>query len=88
VFKTIAPTPKPRVINLELVRKGMQTVTRPGGSLDAVELSLLPTIHFLIDPIIQRILPETTFFIDDSKPPVLARFVGPRNYEGQTMRLE
>jgi hypothetical protein len=26
--------------------------------------------------------------VDDGKPPTIVRFVGPRNYAGQTMRLD
>lgn len=88
VFTTVAATPKPRVINMELVQKGTQTVTRVGGRLTVTELSLLPTVNFLIDPIVQRIAPETTFLVDSGKPPVLVRFLGPRNYQGQKMRLD
>jgi len=88
VFTTVVATPKPRVINMELARKGTQTVTRVGGRLNVTVLSLLPTVNFLVDPIVQRIAPETTFLIDSGKPPVLVRFLGPRNYQGQKIRLD
>jgi hypothetical protein len=88
VFNTVAPTPKPRVLHMQLLRSGSTTLTRPGGRLDVVRYSLRPTINWLIDPIIQRIAPETSFFVDSGRPPALARFSGPRNYGGQMMRLE
>jgi hypothetical protein len=88
VFRTVAPTPSPRVIDMELVHEGKAVVTKPGGKLDVVRLALRPTVHWLVDPIIQRIAPETDFFIRPGAPPALARFEGPRNYSGQEMRLE
>jgi hypothetical protein len=88
VFRTVAPTPRPRVIDMELVSEGASSVTRPGGRLDVVTMALRPTINWLIDPIIQRIAPKTVFFIQPGVPPALARFDGPRNYGGQEMRLE
>jgi hypothetical protein len=88
VFTTIAPTPKPRVINMELLRTGRATVERPGGQVDAVRFILRPTINWLLDPIVHRLAPETDFFVDPGKPPALARYTGPRNYGGQEIRLE
>jgi hypothetical protein len=88
VFTTVAPTPKPRVIDMELTREGNGAVTRPGGRIDVVRFTMKPTINWLIDPIIQRIAPETRFFVAPGKPPALARFEGPRNYAGQEIRLE
>jgi hypothetical protein len=88
VFRTVAATPKPRVIDLELVRDGSAVVNPPGGKLDVVKLSLRPTINWLVDPIIQRIAPQTQFFVQPGAPPALARFQGPRNYAGQQIRLE
>lgn len=88
VFNTVAPTPKPRVLNLELVRRGTVTLQRTGGRVDTIQFALRPTINWLIDPIIQRIAPETAFFVDGGQPPALARFVGPRNFAGERMRLE
>jgi hypothetical protein len=88
VFRTVAATPKPRVLDMALVRDGTATVSRPGGTLDVVVLSLRPTINWLVDPIIRRIAPPTQFFIQPGTPPALARFEGPRNYAGQKIRLE
>ncbi len=89
VFQTVAPTPKPRVIDMELARVGPATVTRiAGGRVATTLFTLLPTVNFLIDPILQRFVPKTEFFVDAAKPPMLVRFAGPRNYAGQLMRLE
>jgi hypothetical protein len=88
VFHTVAPTPKPRAIDLELIREGSTSLQRPGGRLDVVRFVMRPTINWLIDPIIQRIAPETSFFVCPGEPPGLARFEGPRNYTGQEVRLE
>lgn len=88
VFTTVAPTPKPRVIDMELTREGNGVVTRPGGKLDVVRFAMKPTINWLVDPIIQRIAPETRFFVAPGEPPALARYEGPRNYAGQEIRLE
>jgi hypothetical protein len=88
VFRTVAPTPSPRVIDLELTREGETVVSRPGGRLDVVQITLRPTVHWLLDPVIQRIAPETQFFISPGAPPALARYEGPRNYTGQEIRLE
>jgi hypothetical protein len=88
VFRTVAPTPRPRVVDMELTRHGVTSVSPPGGKLDVVLLSLRPTINWLVDPIVQRIAPSTQFFMQPGAPPALARFEGPRNYTGQEIRLE
>lgn len=88
VFRTVAPTPSPRVIDLELTREGKRVVSRPGGRLDVELLTMRPTVHWMLDPIIQKIAPETQFFISPGTPPALARYEGPRNYAGQEIRLE
>src|SRR5215475_10227330 len=64
VFRTVAATPRPRVIDMELIRDGATAVSPPGGGkLDVELLSLRPTINWLVDPIIQRVAPSTRFFI-------------------------
>jgi hypothetical protein len=88
VFQAVLPTPKPRVMDMELVRTGSATVKRIVGSVPTTTYSMLPTINFLIDPVLRRFVPKTEFFLDEGKPPALARFVGPRNYAGQIIRLE
>jgi len=88
IFRTVAPTPMPRAIDLELVREGAARVTRTGGDLETIRFTLRPSIHWLVDPIVQRIAPTSEFFVRSSSPPALARFVGPRNYGGQKVVIE
>jgi hypothetical protein len=88
VFQTVAPTPKPRVIDMELSRAGPATLTRAGARVEATRFTMLPTVNFLIDPILRRFVPKTEFFLDAGKPPMIVRFAGPRNYAGQLMRLD
>jgi hypothetical protein len=88
VFQSILPTPKPRVIDMELKRDGKATVRRTGGSVQATRYTLLPTVNFLIDLILRRVALKTEFFIDAGTPPAVTRFAGLRNYAGQPMRLE
>lgn len=88
VFRSVAATPAPRVIDLELIRGAPVTVRRPGGVVESIRYTLRPTVNWFVDPIVQRIAPETTFFIRDGNPPALAVYEGPRNYGGQEIRLE
>jgi hypothetical protein len=88
VFHTVAPTPKPRSIDLELTREGPTTLEQPGNVLEVTRYTLRPTINWLIDPIVQRIAPSTEFLVFPGAPPALARFIGPVNYTGQEMWLE
>ncbi len=88
VIQSVLATPKPRVIDMELTREGTATLRRTGGAVDAHRLVMLPTVNFLIDPILQRLAPKTEFFVTDGAPPALARFDGPRNYAGKVIRIE
>jgi hypothetical protein len=88
VFRTVVPTPKPRVLDMEFRRGDRTTVRRPGGSLAVVQFTLLPTINWLVDPIVRMVAPETQFLVQPGIPPSLARFQGPRNYAGQKIRIE
>jgi hypothetical protein len=88
VVHSVVLTPKPRVIDMEFKRTGTATVRRTAARIEAERFSLLPTVNFLIDPILQRFVPETIFFIAPGKPPSLVRFEGPRNYQGQMIRIE
>jgi hypothetical protein len=87
-FRTVVPTPQPRVLDLEILRKDRTQLTRPGGSIEAVRFGLQPTFNRLVDPLVHLFVPATTFFIVPTTPPSLARFAGPRNYAGQEIRLE
>ena len=88
VFQTVVATPKPRVLDMELTRKGPTTLAKPGGPVEVTPVGMLPTVNFLVDPIIQRFAPETTFVMQGGKPPALVRFAGPRNYAGQKIIIE
>jgi hypothetical protein len=88
VFRTVVPTPKPRVLDVELLRQEATTVRRSGGEIDVVRFALRPTVNWLIDPVIRMLAPETTFFVESGAPPGLARFEGPRNFAGQKIRIE
>jgi hypothetical protein len=88
VFRTVVATPKPRVFDMELSRQDRSSIRRPGGTIEVVRFALSPTVHWLVDPIIRRFTPETSFYVQAGAPPSLARFDGPRNYAGQTIRIE
>ncbi len=88
VFRTVVPTPSPRVIDMEVLPMEAATVSRPGIKIPTTRYALRPTVNVLIDPIIRMIAPETSFFVDKGEPPSLARFAGPRNYAGQEIRIE
>ena len=86
-FQTVVPTPQPRVLTMELVRHGVRRLTRMGTTLDVEEYQLRPTLGWLVDPIVQRLVPTTTFLVEPTRPPSLAEYAGPRNYTGQEIRL-
>jgi hypothetical protein len=88
VFRTVVATPKPRVLDMELVRQERTTVTRPGGRIDVRPFMLRPTINWLVDPIVQRLAPDTRFFVQAGAPPGLVRYDGPRNFGDQKIRIE
>jgi hypothetical protein len=88
LFRTIAPTPKPRVLTMEIVREGGTTLRRLGESVPVEKYVLRPTMGWLIDPILHRLVPSTQFLVEPGAPPSLARYDGPRNYQGQEIVLE
>jgi len=87
-FRTVAPTPKPRVLDLEFSRHDSEVIERVGRRLEAVRFELNPSVHWLIDPMIRLIAPTSTFWIVAGKPPALARFAGPRNYTRQEIVIQ
>jgi hypothetical protein len=87
-FRTVEPTPMPRVFDLEIRRDDATDVTRPGGAITAVRYRLVPTVNGAIDPLIRLIAPTTEFLMEAGTPPALVGFAGPRNYAGQEIRLE
>jgi hypothetical protein len=88
VFRTVAPTPRPRVFDLELASKPGAVLQRPGGSLATHPFELGPTIHWTIDPILRLMVPHATFWMLPGEPPALARFAGPRNYAREEIVIQ
>jgi hypothetical protein len=88
MFHTVAPTPKPRAFDLELSRVGSERVDRPGARLDTVRFDLRPSFNWLVDPVIHQMVPQTSFYVESGEPPALVRFAGPRNYAGESIRIE
>jgi len=80
VFRTVAPTPKPMVLDMELSRAGDASLDRTGIRIAATTYRLQPTIHWTLDPVVRLIAPRATFWMLPGDPPALARFAGPRNY--------
>jgi hypothetical protein len=87
-FVTVAPTPKPRVLTMEVVAEGSSQLPRVGGALGVERYVLRPLINPVVDPLLRMFLPPTEFLIEPGRPPALARYEGPRNYAGQEIRLE
>jgi hypothetical protein len=87
VFHTVAPTPRPRMIDLELVRERGEKLERPGFTLTTERFHLRPTVHWTLDPILAVLLPDTSFWTVPGEPPGLALFEGPRNFGGQRIVL-
>ena len=87
-FETVAPTPKPRVLTMELVRTGRTHVQRMGEDVPVERFTLRPTMGWLVDPILHRFVPTTEFLVEPGAPPSLARYAGPRNYAGQEIVLQ
>jgi hypothetical protein len=88
VVQSVASTPKPRVVDMEFKRDGSVSLRRTGGTIKTDRITLLPTVNFLVDPLLRKFVPLTEFFVAPGEPPTLARFSGPRNYAGQTIRIE
>jgi hypothetical protein len=87
-FRTIAPTPKPRILTMELADQGPKQWKRMGRSFGVESFVLRPTFGWVVDPIVHRLVPSTEFLVEPGKPPSLARYAGPRNYAGQEIVLE
>jgi hypothetical protein len=87
-FRTVALTPRPRVFDLEIVRADETHLERGGIRLAVVRYSLAPTVHWLLDPVIHRFLPESSFWMRAGEPPALVRYEGPRNFARQPVRIQ
>jgi len=88
VFRTVAPIPRPMVINMELRRVQKAAVDRLGTHFDTVQYELRPTIHWSVDPIVHMVAPTARFWLVGGEPPALARFSGPRNFGRQGIVLQ
>jgi hypothetical protein len=88
VFRTVAPTPRPMVLDMALTRRDAESLERVGTRLEAERFDLTPTLHWAVDPIVRLIAPEAAFWIAPGAPPSLARFRGPRNYARQGILIE
>jgi hypothetical protein len=87
VFHTVAPTPRPRRLDLELVAGEVATLERPGLAFKAEHFQLRPTFHWIIDPLLALLVPDTSFWTVPGEPPGLALFEGPRSFGGQRIVL-
>jgi hypothetical protein len=88
VFRTVAPTPRPMVLDMVLTRRNAETLERVGTPLEAKRFDLTPTLHWAVDPIVRLIAPDAAFWMTPGAPPSLARFRGPRNYGRQGILIE
>jgi hypothetical protein len=87
-FETVVPTPKPRLLTMEIAHDGRTTLRRLASDVAVERFRLRPTLGWLIDPVVQRLVPTTEFLVEPGAPPSLARYAGPRNYQGQEIRME
>jgi hypothetical protein len=88
VFRTVAPTPRPMVLDMVIVRGKEAPLAAARGGVLARRMDLRPTVNWLVDPMLRWVVPDTTFFVVRGEPPALARFIGPRNYARQPVRIE
>ncbi|TMA59543.1 MAG: hypothetical protein E6J75_02955 [Deltaproteobacteria bacterium] len=88
VFHTVAPSPRPIELDMEVVRGGQSRLDRAGSTVETFRLDLRPTVHWALDPLIHLVMPQATFYLLPGEPPALARFAGPRNYARQPIRIE
>jgi len=87
-FRTVVPTPRPRMLTMEVAHLGQSQIKRMGRDLMVEHYTLRPTFGWVVDPIVHRLVPSTEFLVEPGSPPSLARYAGPRNYQGQEMLLE
>src|SRR5204863_47054 len=53
VFRTVAPTPRPRALDLKLARGPRTVLERTGARLATRRFELEPTIHWTVDPLLR-----------------------------------
>src|SRR5262249_44694851 len=87
-FRTVAPTPKPFVLDMEVSRGEPTVVERMGIQVQTETYRLNPSIHWVVDPVVRMFAPSATFFMLPGDPPALARFAGPRNYARQEIVIQ
>jgi hypothetical protein len=87
-FRTVALTPRPRVFDLEISRRDETSLERAGVRLPVVRFSLAPTVHWLLDPVLQQFIPDSSFWMRAGEPPALVRYEGPRNYARRPVRIQ
>jgi hypothetical protein len=88
-FRTVAATPKPIVVEMELREVDRNArLERQGTKIDALAYELRPNIHWTIDAMVHLLAPNTRFLVIPGEPPALARYTGPRNYGRQPIRIE
>jgi hypothetical protein len=88
VFRTVAPAPRPLLLDMELVRTDAGTVERTGVPFAAERYELRPTVHRLVDPLVRLLAPRASFWVQVGTPPALVRFDGPRNFGRQPIRIQ
>jgi hypothetical protein len=88
LFRTVAPTPRPRVIDMVLVRTGTDHLAGARAGVQATRFELRPDVPWPIGTVVRWIVPDTVFFVVPGAPPALARFAGPRNYALEPIRIE
>src|SRR5437867_5393885 len=69
VFRTVAPTPRPLVLDMELRRVQKAAVDRVGTRVDTVQFELRPTIHWTVDPLVHLVAPTAHFWVEEGEPP-------------------
>lgn len=88
-FRTVAPTPKPIVVEMALRQLDRRTtIERQSTKIETFTYQLRPSIHWTVDLLVHLIAPETRFLVIPGEPPALARYTGPRNYGRQAIRIE
>jgi hypothetical protein len=88
VFHTVVPTPSPRKLDMEVSRGDTSTIARPGHQVPVTRYVMRVTVNPILNPIVHMFAPETNFFQTRDEPPAMMRFVGPRNYAGQEIRID
>lgn len=88
VFRTVAPTPRPIVLDLEMTRGDTASIERDGIRMTARDFVLRPTVHWSVDPLVQWLVAPAHLWTLPGEPPGLVRFTGPRNYRRQSIVIE